>query len=120
MKKGIITLIAFMFLLVSACNQESPAFVGEWILEKMELDSEIIYANVLGNPSYIFNADKSYVVKASAQSEEGKWSYDGENIVLRSDNLQTETIIKIKEVNDTAFVYIIGTPENQTVVYLKK
>ena len=85
--------IIFAFVLLASislfsCNEskptvenvatETPAFVGAWELIKMDLGGEIVNANILGDPTYTFNLDNTYVIRASAQSEQGTWFVKGD------------------------------------------
>ncbi len=121
----VITVFTISLLSCSEPNQSTntenskPAFIGEWYLNKMDLGGEIIKANILGNPSYVFNLDHTYVIHASAQIEQGTWKLNKKQLILFSKDLNKETILNIKDVSEKEFVYEIGD-ETISVVYLKR
>lgn len=98
---------------------ETPAFVGAWELIKMDLDGEIINSNIMGNPTYTFNIDNTYVIRASSQSEQGSWSIKGDNLVLYSKDLDKETILRVTDATENTLTYEIKG-EMLTTVYLKR
>ena len=108
-----------MGLVLASCKEETPKFVGEWKLEKMDLAGEEIFANVLGNPTYLYNDDKTYVFKVAGQVEEGVWSLDKETLTLTPKDSEEKKILKIVEANSGKFVYKVGDDVISTV-YLKK
>lgn len=118
MKRIILTLSIFSLLFI-ACS-ETPQFVGEWQLEKMDMGgSDQIFANVLGNPTYTFNADKTYEIITGTQTESGTWSLKDKIITLYSKELDKTSKLSIWVLNKDNFVWQIG--ENpSTKVYLKK
>lgn len=118
MKRIILTLSIFSLLFI-ACS-ETPQFVGEWQLEKMDMGgSDQIFANVLGNPTYVFNADKTYEIITGTQTENGTWALKDKIITLYSKELDKTSKLSIWVLNKDNFVWQIG--ENpSTKVYLKK
>lgn len=129
MNKSILLFVLLASVALFSCNEskpavedvskDTPAFVGEWELIKMDLAGEIVNANILGNPTYVFNIDKTYVIWVSSQSEQGTWSLQGENLVLFSEALEKETVVKITENTEDKLSYEIGK-ESITKVYLKR
>ncbi len=126
--------IIFAFVLLASislfsCNESEPTvknlrtetapFVGVWELIKMDLGGEVVNANILGDPTYTFNIDNTYVIRVSAQSEEGVWSLQGEKLILFSKALEKETILSITENTEDNLTYEIGK-ETLTTVYLKR
>lgn len=81
--------------------------------------SDQIFANVLGNPTYTFNADKTYEIITGTQTESGTWSLKDKIITLYSKELDKTSKLSIWVLNKDNFVWQIG--ENpSTKVYLKK
>lgn len=126
--------IIFAFVLLASislfsCNESKPTvenlttetapFVGVWELIKMDLGGEVVNANILGDPTYTFNIDNTYVIRVSAQSEQGVWSLQGEKLILFSKALEKETILSIIENTEDNLTYEIGK-ETLTTVYLKR
>ena len=126
--------IIFAFVLLASislfsCKQSKPTvenlttetapFVGVWELIKMDLGGEVVNANILGDPTYTFNIDNTYVIRVSAQSEQGVWSLQGEKLILFSKALEKETILSIIENTEDNLTYEIGK-ETLTTVYLKR
>lgn len=133
MNKIIFTFVLLASVSLFSCNEttkpaetsakkeykETPAFVGAWELIKMDLGGEVVKANILGDPSYSFNIDNTYVIRASSQFEQGSWSLKDGKLVLVDRETKKETTINIIENKQETLTYEIG--ENPvTTVYLKR
>jgi hypothetical protein len=129
MNKIILAFVLLASISIFSCNEskpvvekvakETPAFVGAWELIKMDLGGEVINANILGNPTYTFNIDNTYVIRASAQSEQGSWTIKGDKLVLFSKSLEKETVLKIIDTTENILTYEIGE-ETITKVFLRR
>ncbi len=119
MKNGIIVLFILGILSLSSCKETKTDLVGEWRLEKMDLAGEEIFANVLANPTYTFNQDKTYLIRASGQTETGTWKLKENKLVLFSKELDKETNIDIQTLTPESLIYKIGE-DNISTVYLIK
>lgn len=119
MKKIHLIIALFLGLVLASCQEETPKFVGEWKLEKMDLAGEEIFSNVLGNPTYYYNEDKTYVFKVPGQTEEGKWSLDKQTLTLTPNDSEEKKVLQIVSLDAEKFVYKVGDDLVSTV-YLKK
>jgi len=97
---------------------EHPAFVGMWLLDKMDLSGEIVKSEVLGNPTYSFNGDFTYVIRSGGQSEVGIWKFNNDVLSLTSDKNKVTDLKIIK--SDKDFLYYEIGDEPKTKVYLNR
>lgn len=130
MKRNIFIIVLLMTLGLVSCNENkesakfttnenAPLFVGEWLLESMKLGDEVVNSSLLGNPTYVFNIDKTYVIHVGLQIEEGKWTLNNNKLKLVTNESKKETVLKIIENTEKSFVYEVGD-NTITKVVLKR
>lgn len=119
MKKIHLIIALFIGFSLASCKQETPKFVGEWKLEKIDMAGEEIFANVLGKFIHSYNEDKTYIFKVDGQSEEGTWSLENDVLTLTPKDSEEKKILTIVSVDDKKFVYKTGDDAVSTV-YLTK
>lgn len=118
MKKTLYVLIIGSIFLFFACNQEKSLVVGDWTLKKMMIGSEEIPIQLMANPTYSFAKNHTYMIKASGQTEEGKWKIE-ENTMFLTSKDGKEVKLSIKELNEKLFIYEI-TGESVSEIHLTK
>lgn len=100
-------------------TEKKALHVGEWNVVKMNMAGEDVLPSTIGNPIYSFNADHSYVLLVSGQKEIGHWTMEGDVLVLKSDEYDKVSKLKILEVSENKMKYEIGD-EFITIVSLEK
>ena len=112
--------VFFSLMLVLSCNS-SPDFIGSWKLQKLQLGEEIITGNDIGNPSYVFNKDKTYSIIIDDIKQTGTWNLEGSELTLvNNEDKKSESKLTIVEVKDSIFHYTTGVGDDISEVFLIK
>lgn len=110
----------FFLSLLIAC-QSTPEFVGAWELKELKLGNERITGMDIGNPTYTFNKDKTFIIAIDDLSQSGTWSYsDNKLTLINDDDKENENVLTVVEVNDSIFHYTTGVEKQESFVYLRR
>ncbi len=119
MRKSLFFLFALL-LAITSCKKQNH-FVGEWELDSLTLQGDIITAEDLGNPLYTFTEDNTYKIEVTGLKQEGTWELDGEDLILVDNETPgVENVLHIVEANEYKFHYKAGEVEPFTEVVLKR